>query len=178
MTPGSPVNRRVMCRMRSAPALANMRVSQCPASPLCLCAACMIGTLNVFPLNKHRCMQDAFSPDPHEVEEARQLVQAFEEHQMQGKGAFTFRWAAPVAPFIHAGMVAARWRLAAGAHAWQGLCRAPRTGQVTCVAVASSAMQRDCLLPPPTLSRDRMIDQPTYLQARNLLQFAARVGQV
>jgi hypothetical protein len=25
--------------------------------------------------------------------------------------------------------------------------------------------------------RDRMIDQPTYLQARNLLQFAARVGQ-
>ena len=38
-------------------------------------------------------MQDAFSPDPHEVEEARQLVQAFEEHQMQGKGAFTFRWA-------------------------------------------------------------------------------------
>ena len=36
-------------------------------------------------------MQDAFSPDPHEVEEARQLVQAFEEHQMQGKGAFTFR---------------------------------------------------------------------------------------
>ncbi|KAI7843968.1 hypothetical protein COHA_002506 [Chlorella ohadii] len=61
-------------------------------------------------------VQDAFSPDPHEVEEARQLMQAFEEHQMQGKGAFTFR--------------------------------------------------------------DRMIDQPTYLQARNLLQFAARVGQV
>ncbi len=26
--------------------------------------------------------------------------------------------------------------------------------------------------------RDRMIDQPTYLQARNLLQFAARVCQV
>lgn len=35
--------------------------------------------------------QEAFSPDPHDVEEAQLLVGAFEEHRRQGKGAFTFK---------------------------------------------------------------------------------------
>ncbi|KAL4440663.1 hypothetical protein ABPG77_000372 [Micractinium sp. CCAP 211/92] len=59
-------------------------------------------------------VQEAFSPDPHDVEEAGELVAAFERHQQEGTGAFTFK--------------------------------------------------------------DRMIDQPTYLQARNLLRFAERLG--
>ncbi|KAL4457554.1 hypothetical protein ABPG75_012419 [Micractinium tetrahymenae] len=59
-------------------------------------------------------VQEVFSPDPHDVEEARELVAAFERHQEEGTGAFTFR--------------------------------------------------------------DKMIDQPTYLQARNLLRFAERLG--
>ncbi|KAK3858470.1 hypothetical protein Pcinc_035334 [Petrolisthes cinctipes] len=36
-------------------------------------------------------VQAAFSPKPQKVEWARELVQAFEDHQQQGKGAFTFR---------------------------------------------------------------------------------------
>jgi citrate lyase subunit beta-like protein len=59
-------------------------------------------------------LQEAFSPDPRDVEEARELVAAFEQHQAEGTGAFTFR--------------------------------------------------------------DKMIDQPTYLQARNLLRLAARLS--
>ncbi|EFN58595.1 hypothetical protein CHLNCDRAFT_29893 [Chlorella variabilis] len=59
-------------------------------------------------------VQEAYSPDPREVEEASELVEAFEKHQEEGQGTFTFR--------------------------------------------------------------DKMIDQPTYLQARNLLKLAQRVG--
>lgn len=40
---------------------------------------------------QRNAMQEAFSPDPHEVEEARELVAAFERHQAEGTGAFTFR---------------------------------------------------------------------------------------
>lgn len=61
-------------------------------------------------------VQEAFSPDPHDVEEARELVAAFEEHQRHGRGAFTFR----------SGLVGAclwkRWGVhvaAACAHAFQ-----------------------------------------------------------
>lgn len=60
-------------------------------------------------------VQEAFSPDRHDVEEARELVAAFERHREEGTGAFTFR--------------------------------------------------------------DKMIDQPTYRQALNLLQFAERLRE-
>lgn len=60
-------------------------------------------------------MQRAYSPDPHDVQEARELVEAFDEHQRQGLGAFVFR--------------------------------------------------------------DKMIDSPTYEQAKNLIQFAERIRQ-
>ncbi len=36
-------------------------------------------------------LQEAFSPDPHDVEEAGELVAAFERHQQEGTGAFTFK---------------------------------------------------------------------------------------
>ena len=58
--------------------------------------------------------QAAFSPDGAEVDEARQLAAAFEEHAQRGVGAFVFR--------------------------------------------------------------GKMIDQPTYLQAKALLRFAERAG--
>lgn len=35
--------------------------------------------------------QEAYSPDPREVEEASELVEAFEKHQEEGQGTFTFR---------------------------------------------------------------------------------------
>lgn len=35
--------------------------------------------------------QEAFSPDPHDVHEAHELVAAFERHQQEGTGAFTFK---------------------------------------------------------------------------------------
>ncbi|XP_047482350.1 citramalyl-CoA lyase, mitochondrial-like [Penaeus chinensis] len=36
-------------------------------------------------------VQAAFSPPPEKIEWAKALIQAFEEHQKEGKGAFTFR---------------------------------------------------------------------------------------
>merc|ERR1711963_684444 len=36
-------------------------------------------------------VQEAFAPSPEKISWATELIQAFEQHQQEGKGAFTFR---------------------------------------------------------------------------------------
>ena len=182
-----------------------------PGGSACCCSGggrCYVTGSSMGPVPPDVPVQEAFSPDPHDVEEAQQLVAAFEQHQQQGTGAFTFRCASRAWP--------AWWRRCeAGAGALRAHARCTSRAQQSsaaprCCVVQHTSLQRVCghisswfahlakrvlpalhLPPVPPVSpvplmqlppaarhycRDKMIDQPTYLQAKNLLKFAGRLG--
>ena len=113
-------------------------------------------------------MQEAFSPDPHDVEEAQQLVAAFEQHEQQGTGAFTFR------------CTRRAWHAVQHSAVWCGAAHSTERATWAHVGWLHASPHLRCPCCPcrchRLLCRDKMIDQPTYLQAQNLLKFAQRLG--
>ena len=115
------------------------------AAGACCCSGggrCYVTGSTMGPVPPHEPVQEAFSPDPHDVEEAQQLVAAFEQHQQQGTGAFTFRCASRAWP--------AWWRRC---EAGAGAVRAHARCTLPCTAAQRGAAPRCCVVQHTSLRR-------------------------